>query len=141
MNLARETKLSPGYRQRLEQEITYLERQSGNESIAPDLKRSLEGKLLIVRKRLENLSQGEQKLRYVDAELSRIEQQVELLREQAVLSRDSQSMASEIDLVQSSLGDTADWIKEQRSLFGELESLTEEAPPLLGPLGGAREQG
>ncbi len=131
LNLAREGKLSRDTQAKLESQVKDLERQLAAGDLAPELARSLEGKREILRQRIENLSEGEKKLQYVESELSRIEQQVELLRERGAIARDSEGMGSQIDLVGASLGDTADWIRTQKSLFDTTTDLAEEAPPLL----------
>lgn len=131
LNLAREGKLSRETQSRLEGQARDLERQLKGDDLRPELQRSLEGKLAIVRQRIDNLSEGEKKLEYVESELSRIEQQVELLREQTVLSRDSDALTTQIDVVGASLGDTAEWIKTQRSLFAATEDLADQPPVLL----------
>lgn len=129
--LAKEGKFTREARRKLEIEIEELEEQTRQAGISPDLLRSVEGKLAIQQQRMQNLAEGEQKYQYVESELSRIEQQVELLREQSLLQRDSASLTAQIDSVGASLGETADWIRTQRSLFAATEDLAEEPPPLL----------
>jgi hypothetical protein len=138
--LAKEGKFSREARRKLEAEIEALEEQVVQEGTAPELARSLEGKLAILRQRLENLAAGEQQYQYVESELSRIEQQVELLRERALLQRDGASLSAQIDSVGASLGETADWIRTQRNLFEATEDLTEEPPPLLTRTRATREE-
>jgi hypothetical protein len=116
---------------RLKEEMEELEAQIQKPEISAELKKSLESKRDILKQRLDILSQAEDKLRFIDAELDRIEQQVELIREQAVISKDSQTLSSSIDVVTSSLGGTTDWIKQQQSLFGAVQDLVEEPPPIL----------
>lgn len=135
LSLEQEGKFAPESRRRLLLEVQSLEDQLGDPGLSPDLSRSLSGKLEIVRQRLQNFAEGEQKLQYVESELSRIEQQVELLRERALIQRDSSTLGAQIDSVGSSLGDTADWIRTQRSLFDTTEDLAEDPPPLLARLG------
>lgn len=131
LNLAREGKLSREAQGKLETQVRDIERQLAQGNLTPELARSLEGKRDILLQRIENLSEGERKLQYVESELSRVEQQVELLRERAALARDSDAITAQIDSVGASLGETADWIKTQKSLFDVTQDLTEEAPPLL----------
>lgn len=138
--LVKEGKFSREARKKLESEIEDLQEQIQQPGISPDLVRSLEGKLAILQLRLQNLSEGEQKYQYVESELSRVEHQVELLREQALLQRDGNSLAAQIDSVGASLGETADWIRTQRSLFEATEDLAEEPPPLLTRIRDAREE-
>ncbi len=72
----------------LEKQVAALERQAGDESLAADLRRSLSGQIEILGQRIEQRGEAERKLAFIDAELTRIEEQVELIREQAALSTD-----------------------------------------------------
>lgn len=98
-----------------------------------ELKKSLEGKRDILKQRLQTLTEAKQKLAFIDAELDRIEQQVELIREQAALSKDAQGISMHIDSVSSSLSETSEWIKQQESLFGSIQKMTETPPQILQP--------
>lgn len=119
------------YMDHLSDELDDLEKQMQDPNITAELKKSMEGKQDIIKQRLDTLKQAENKLKYIDAELDRIEQQVELIREQAVISKDSQAIATRIDLVTTSLGETTDWIKDQQNVFGAVQDLVEEPPPIL----------
>lgn len=127
MNLMQENITSADF----EAKIQKLETQIRKEGIAEDLKKSLESKRDIFKMRLQTLAEAKQRLAYVDSELERIEQQVELIREQAIVSKDSQGIANRIDLVSSSLGRTGEWIKEQESVFGSVEKMLEGSPDFL----------
>jgi hypothetical protein len=140
LSLEKEGMLAPETQRRLGQEAELLQQDLARPEISPELARSLEGKLEIVRQRMANLSEGEQKLQYVESELSRVEQQVELLRERALVQRDNKTLGTQIDLVGSSLGETADWIRTQRSLFEATADLSEEPPPLLTRMRGVHEE-
>ena len=63
----------------------------------------------------------------------RIQEQVELIREQAALSTDPELLSQRIDQIAATLGGTAQWIRDQQQLSGAMENLVAEAPPLLGP--------
>jgi hypothetical protein len=115
----------------LKADLANLEKQISAADISPDLKKSLESKHEIIEQRLAVLGQAEDKLKFIDSELDRIEQQVELIREQAVISKDSQALSTRIDLVSSSLGETTDWIKQQQNLFGAVQDMVEEPPVIV----------
>jgi hypothetical protein len=119
------------YTREMQKEIQELENELKDESVSAELKKSLEGKRDIIKQRLEVLGEADNKLRYIDSELDRIEQQVELIREQAVVSKDAQGLSNRIDSVSSSLGETTDWIKEQQNIFGAVQDMLEETPPIL----------
>ncbi|MDQ3486765.1 MAG: hypothetical protein M3468_03410, partial [Acidobacteriota bacterium] len=70
----------------LEQRRRTLEKQARNEDAPADLRRSLEGQLDILEQRIQQRAEADKKLAFIDAELARIEEQVELIREQAALS-------------------------------------------------------
>jgi hypothetical protein len=114
----------------LEQRRTALKRQTTDESVAPELRRSLEGQIEIIEQRIEQRRQAEHKLAYIDAELARIEEQVELIREQAALSTDPELLSRRIDEIAATLGGTGQWIRDQQQVYGAMEDLLSEPPPL-----------
>src|SRR4029450_10784818 len=74
--------------------------------------------------------EAEKKLAFLDAELTRIEEQVELIREQAVLSTDPDRLSERIDEISATLGATGDWIADQQKTIGALDDLIADPPPL-----------
>lgn len=113
----------------LEQRIAQLRARLG-ESLTDDLRRSLTGQIEILEQRLERRHEAKDKLAFLDAELTRIQEQVELVREQAVLSTDSEALSQRIDQVTTTLGSTAQWISDQQKLYGAVEDLLSEPPSL-----------
>jgi ABC-type transporter Mla subunit MlaD len=79
---------------------------------------------------MERRREAKEKLAFLDAELTRIQEQVELVREQAVLSTDSETLSQRIDQVTATLGSTAQWISDQQKLYGAVEDLMSEPPAL-----------
>ena len=73
---------------------------------------------------------ADRKLAFIDAELERIEQQVELIREQAALSTDPELLSRRIDEIAATLGGTGQWIRDQQQVYGAMEDLLTEPPPL-----------
>lgn len=114
----------------LEERRRALERQARDESMPADLRRSLGGQVDILSQRLEQRGQADKKLAYIDAELARIEEQVELIREQAALSTDPEILSRRIDEIAATLGGTGQWIRDQQQVFGAMEDLLTEPPPL-----------
>ena len=114
----------------LERRRTALKRQAADESGAPELRRSLEGQIEILEQRIEQRRQAEHKLAYIEAELARIEEQVELIREQAALSTDPELLSRRIDEIAATLGGTGQWIRDQQQVYGAMEDLLSEPPPL-----------
>jgi hypothetical protein len=101
-----------------------------NEQITDDLRKSLSGQIEILQQRLERRREAKEKLVFLDAELMRIQEQVELVREQAVLSADPAALSKRIDEVTATLGGTTQWISDQQKIYGAVEDLMSEPPPL-----------
>jgi hypothetical protein len=114
----------------LQARIATLERQQERAEISGELRRSLAGQIEILNQRLQQRVDGERKLMFIDAELERIAQQVELIREQAALSTDPELLSHRIDEITATLGTTGQWIRDQQQVFGAMEDLLTEPPPL-----------
>jgi hypothetical protein len=117
----------------LEGRIAKLQEQLKQPSLSEDLRKSLSGQIEILQQRLAKREEAAEKLVFLDAELTRIEQQAELLREQAVLSTDPEVVSQRIDQVTTTLGGTNQWIRDQQKIYGAMEDLLAEAPPLVVP--------
>ena len=122
----------------LQRKIAALERQQQQPGLSDELARSLGGQLEILRQRLQQRIDGDRKLAFIDAELERIEQQVELIREQAAMSSDPELLSRRIDTITETLGSTGQWIRDQQKVYGAMEDLLSEPPP-LAPDARARE--
>jgi len=101
-----------------------------NESLSDELKKSLTGQIEILQQRLEKRREAKQKLAFLDAELMRIQEQVELVREQAVLMADPETLSQRIDQITTTLGSTTQWISDQQKIYGAVEDLMAEPPPV-----------
>jgi hypothetical protein len=118
--------------------LALLERRLAAEQLTEELRRSIEGQADILRQRINHRAEAERQMTYIDAELTRIEHQVELIREQAALSTDPVLLSSRIDEITATLGGTSQWIRDQQQLIGAMDDLlTDTAPP--APLGRTRE--
>lgn len=95
----------------------------------PDLRRSLEGQLDLIQQRMATHREAREKVEFIDAELQRVEEQVQLVREQAVLAHDPDAASRRIDAIQGTLGGTTQWIRDQRRLSSELADALEGTPP------------
>ena len=116
--------------ERLEERIDRLQGRLKEESLSDELRRSLAGQVEILQQRLERRREAREKLAFLDAELARIQEQVELLREQAVLSTDPETVSERIDQITTTLGGTTEWIRQQQKIYGVMEDLLVEPPPL-----------
>ncbi len=113
----------------LEQRIENL-RARLNEPLAEDLRKSLLGQIEILQQRLERRREAKEKLAILESELARIQEQVELVREQAVLSTDPEALSQRIDQITTTLGGTTQWISDQQKIYGAVEDLMAEPPPI-----------
>jgi hypothetical protein len=114
----------------LQRKIASLERQQQQDGLSEELSRSISGQLDILKQRLQQRTDGDRKLAYIEAELERIQQQVELIREQAALSTDPELLTRRIDEITASLSGTGQWIRDQQQVYGAMEDLLSEPPPL-----------
>jgi hypothetical protein len=114
----------------IERRLAALERQRSDESLSEELRRSLGGQMEILNQRLQQRLDAERKLAFIEAELERIAQQVELIREQAALSTDPELLSQRIDEIAATLGTTGQWIRDQQKIYGAMEDLLTEPPPL-----------
>jgi hypothetical protein len=103
-----------------------------DQTLTEDLRRSLSSQADLIQQRLDRRATAANKLAYIDAELTRIEQQVELIREQAVLSTDPESFSLKIDEIGATLSGTGEWIAEQQRALGAMNDLL-EGTPVSGP--------
>lgn len=93
------------------------------------LRRSLEQQLEVIRSRYAAHADAGRRQELVDAELGRLRQQVSLVREQALLATDENSLGQTLDAVSASLNEANRWLKDQRELFAGLDNFTDEPPP------------
>jgi hypothetical protein len=115
---------------RLQERIENLKLRLAQESLGDDLRKSLTGQIEILQQRIEKRREAREKLAFLDAELTRIQEQAELVREQAVLATDPESVSQRIDQITATLGGTSQWISEQQKIYGAVEDLMAEPPPL-----------
>jgi DNA repair exonuclease SbcCD ATPase subunit len=113
----------------LEERIANLQSRL-KESLTEDLRKSITGQIEILQQRMERRREAKDKLAFLDSELARIQEQVELVREQAVLSADPETLSKRIDEVTATLGGTTQWISDQQKIYGAVEDLMSEPPPL-----------
>jgi hypothetical protein len=91
------------------------------------LRRSLEQQIEVIQSRHKAHADAERRLELVDAELGRLRQQISLVREQALLATDENSIAHSLDALSASLNEANRWLKDQRELFTGLG--IDEPPP------------
>ena len=131
--IVRESSSSHEDTAQLNERIGKLQDQLKQPSVGEDLRKSLTGQIEILQQRLEKKGEAAEKLVFLDAELTRIQEQVELLREQAVLATDPEVVSQRIDQVTTTLGGTNQWIRDQQKIYGAMEDLLADPPPLVAP--------
>jgi hypothetical protein len=114
----------------LEDRIRGLQQKIAAGSTGEEVKRSLAGQVEILQQRLRNRKDALDKLDFLEAELTRIQEQVKLIREQASVATDPGAVSSRIDQIATTLGGTTQWVREQQRIYGMAE-LLEEPPPLV----------
>jgi hypothetical protein len=129
LRVLRESQSADRDRRSFDERIKALQEKLKDESLNSELRKSLAGQLEILQQRQLKQSEARDKLAYVEAELTRIHEQVELLREQAGLTTDPGVMCQRIDEISATLGGTNQWISEQQRIYGRVEDLLE--PPAV----------
>jgi hypothetical protein len=129
--IIRESSGSPEQAAQLKERIDKLREQLQQPSVGEDLRKSLTAQVEILQQRQEKKREAGEKLAFLDAELTRIQEQAELLREQAVLSTDPEVVSQRIDQVTTTLGGTNQWIRDQQKIYGAMEDLLSDPPPLV----------
>lgn len=118
-----------GETQELESRLAHLRSQLGDQTLTDELRRSLSSQAEILEQRVTQRREGREKLDFLEAEIMRIQEQVELLREQAALSADADGLSARLDEITGSLGGASQWITDQQKLYGSLDDLLQEPPP------------
>jgi len=113
----------------LAKRIRELEKRLADSSTSEGLRSSFTSQLEILTSRQASHASARDQLALIDAELERLRQQVELVREQTALSSDSRGASRAIDALGSTLGETSRWLSDQRQMLGEVEDLTSAPPP------------
>jgi len=109
-----------------------LDERLKQEGTPENLRQSLQGQLEILEQRLSKRREARDKLRFVEAEMQRLKEQVELLREQTLVSTSPETVSNRIDQITATLTGTTEWMGEQQRVLGQFEDLM-EPPPLLWP--------
>jgi hypothetical protein len=121
-----------GERESIETRLQRLKRDLSRDEITVELRRSLEGQQDILEQRAASQREARENLAFVEAELTRIREQVELIKEQSVLSSDPSALSNRIDEVGSTLGSTTQWMRDKQEIFGKLDAMMEEPPATTG---------
>ncbi len=113
-------------REGIDARVRRLKLQIDAPEIGVELRRSLEGQLQILEQRAASQREARDNLAFIESELTRIREQVELIKEQSVLSNDPSTLSMRIDEVGSSLNSTTQWMRDRQDVFGKIEAMMEE---------------
>lgn len=104
------------------------------------LARSLQGTLEIQERRLANLERAGTSLAVIDAELARIEQHVELIREESAVSGKPEALSDRLDAVTNAMSETTRWMADNAEFFGSLGADDTAVPSDLPRLPASEEE-
>jgi len=125
----------PNRRKSLSDELLREER--ALTSLGPDadprIRKSREGTIDILRKRLAHIDEAARDREFLLSELRRIEQQVGLVIDEASLADDPESLTERIDHVTNTFGETREWMRLHKELLDEpsASTPTKARPPRL----------
>lgn len=123
--------LKPVERSEIQRNVTQLEKQLATAGENEPLRKSLEGTLAIQQKRMENLERAIGNLKLIEAEMLRIEQQVELLKEEAAMSGSPMAISQKLDTVTTLMDETNRFMQEHSDVLGTIGGdATSEIPDL-----------
>ena len=117
-----------GETQEIESRLTELQTRLKDTTLHDDLRKSLASQADILQQRVAQRKEGREKLDFLEAEILRIQEQIELLREQAALSADADGMSARLDEITHSLGGASQWLSDQQKLLGSFDDLLDEPP-------------
>ncbi|MDQ7825636.1 MAG: hypothetical protein RDV48_22745 [Candidatus Eremiobacteraeota bacterium] len=107
-------------RDNLQKKIDNMEKNMQNES-NERIKKTLESTIETMKKRLGNITSADEKIKTIDLELLRIEEQLELLQNVAAIDGQSGTLSDKIDSTVTSINETDEWMKTNAELFGPIE--------------------
>lgn len=105
---------------KLKREVRDLEKQLKVPEISEALQKSVRGNIEINQKRLENIGRAQENNKLVEMELNRIENQVQLIREEIALDRSPEALSAGIDRINSTLGETEAWVSTHSDFLNRL---------------------
>lgn len=106
---------------RLQQQEDAIDARLAVADLDPELRRSLEQQKQVIDARQAAHAQAALRAERIDAELARIDQQVALIREHALLSSDEQRIGSSLDALTAAFNEADRWLSSQRDLVGALD--------------------
>lgn len=106
-----------------------LQRSLADPELNPELRRSLEQQQAVIDARQHAHSEASRRYQHVEAEIERIDQQLALIGEQALLMTDESGIGQALDALTSAFDETSRWLGSNSELLGALAPLTEQPLP------------
>lgn len=106
-----------------------IEARLADAALSPELRRSLEQQKAVIDQRQAGHEVAARRAEHIDSELQRIEQQIALIREQVLLSADSEQVGSALDALSASFNEASRWLDSQRDLAGLLDPFEPQRLP------------
>jgi len=103
---------------RLQEQEDGIDARLADPNLDPELRRSLEQQKQVIDARQAAHAQAAIRGERIEAELSRIEMQLALIREQALLSGNESVIGASLDALTSSFNEANRWLANQRDLLG-----------------------
>lgn len=98
-----------------------IQRRMESAELSAELRRSLEQQQGVIDARQAAHAEAQRRAEHVDAELNRIDQQIALIREQALLATDEERIGASLDALAASFNEASKWLSSQRDLMGALD--------------------
>lgn len=98
-----------------------IQRRMESAELSAELRRSLEQQQGVIDARQAAHAEAQRRAEHVDAELNRIDQQIALIREQALLATDEERIGASLDALAASFNEATKWLSSQRDLIGALD--------------------
>lgn len=98
-------------------------------SLSPELRRSLEQQKSVIDQRQAGHADAARRHEHIEAELSRIDLQMSLIREQTLLASNQDDLGGALDALSASFNEANRWLSSQRDLLGAFDSLEPQRLP------------
>jgi hypothetical protein len=100
-----------------------------DEALDAPLRRSLEQQQAVIDQRQAAHADASRRFEHVESELQRIDQQIALIREQALLASDHEHLGASLDALAASFNEAHRWLDGQRDLLGTLDGPLDQRLP------------
>jgi hypothetical protein len=113
----------------LEKQERGLQERLAGADLDPGLRRSLEQQQVVIDQRQAAHADASRRYEHVESELQRIDQQIALIREQALLAADQGNLGESLDALAASFNEAHRWLDGQRELLGTLDAPLDQRLP------------